>query len=78
MLPPRQPPVEPSHVYAIDALVVETDRPLEEVAEMYLRELARLRVGARIEDYLVLLTSRHVREALRRPDARRFLNPRRL
>jgi hypothetical protein len=42
---------------------------MEEVAEIYLRELAH-----RIEDYLVLLTSRHVREALRGSD-RRFLEP---
>jgi hypothetical protein len=50
---------------------------MEEVAEIYMRELARLREGARIQDYLVLLTSRHVRQALRRPSKgpspRRFL-----
>jgi hypothetical protein len=69
MSPSRQAAIEASHVYAIDALAAETGRPMEEVAEIYLRELAH-----RIEDYLVLLTSRHVREALRGSD-RRFLEP---
>jgi hypothetical protein len=64
---------ELSHVDAIDALVAETDRPLEEVAEVYMRELARLREGARVQDYLMLLTSRHVRQALRRSGRGRFL-----
>jgi Protein of unknown function (DUF3562) len=71
----RQSAVEPSHVDAIDALVVETDRPVEEVAEIYMRELTRLREGARIQDYLVLLTSRHVRQALRRSGRGRSLEP---
>jgi hypothetical protein len=66
MHPSRQSAIKPSHVYAIDALVAETHRPIGEVAEMYMRELLRLRVGARIEDYLVVLASRHAREALRR------------
>jgi hypothetical protein len=48
---------------------------MEEVAEIYMRELARLREGARIQDYLVLLTSRHVRQALRRSGRGRFLEP---
>ena len=72
MLPSRQSAIEPSHVDAIDALAAETHRSPEEVAEVYVRELARLRAGARIENYLVLLTSRHVREALRGLDRRRF------
>jgi len=48
---------------------------MEEVAEIYMRELARLREGARIQDYLVLLTSRHVRRALRGSGRGRFLEP---
>jgi hypothetical protein len=75
MLPSRQSAIEPSHVDAIDALAAETHRSPEEVAEVYVRELARLRAGARIENYLVLLTSRHVREALRGSDRRRFAKP---
>lgn len=62
----------PSHGYAIDALTAETGWPIQEVSEMFMRELARLRVGARVEDYLVLLASRHVRE-----DLRGSLDPRR-
>ena len=71
----RQSSVEPSHVDAIDALVAETDWPMEEVAEIYMRELARLREGARIQDYLVLLTIRHVRQALRRSGRGRLPRP---
>jgi hypothetical protein len=71
----RRSAIEPSHVDAIDALVAETDRPLEQVAEIYMRELARLREGARVQDYLILLTSRHVRRALRRSGRERFLEP---
>jgi Protein of unknown function (DUF3562) len=75
MSTPQQSVVGPLHVYAIDALVEETNRPVEEVAQLYMRELARLQVGARIQDYLVLLTSRRVRAALRRSGGPRFLNP---
>ena len=60
---------------AVHARAAETDRPAEEVAEIYTRELARLRVGARIDDYLVLLTSRYAQGALRRSDSRRLLEP---
>ena len=70
-----QPPaLAPLHVYAIDALVQKTGRPLEEVAELYLSELTRLQSGARIQDYLVLLTSRRVRDTLLGKQAG-FLNP---
>ena len=55
----------PSHAYAIDALVQETKRPLEEVARLYVNELTRLQTDARIQDFLVLLTSKRVREHLR-------------
>ena len=79
----RQSAVKQSHVDAIEDLVAETGRPLEEVAEIYMRELTRLREGARIQGYLVLLTSRHVRQALRPSGKGRFLetvafNPRHL
>ena len=67
--------LRPSHADAVDALVAETNQPAEEVASIYARELARLRVGARIDDYLVLLTSRYAREALRRSDSRRSPKP---
>jgi hypothetical protein len=67
--------VDPAHCDAIAALVAQTDRPPQEVAEIYMRVLARLREGARIQDYLVLLTSRHVREALRRSGSGGLLSP---
>ena len=71
----RRSATELSHADAIDALVAETERPLEEVAEIYMRELARLREGARVQDYLVLLTRRHVRHALRGSGRGPFLKP---
>ena len=67
------PSLAAAHSYAIDVLVQETKRPLEEVAGLYIRELTRLQAGARIQDYLVLLTSRRVRERLRGEKAPRIL-----
>jgi hypothetical protein len=72
---PQQPALAPLHVYAIDALVQETERPLAEVAKLYVSELTRLQTGARVQDYLVLLTSKRVRESLRRGKPPRFLEP---
>jgi hypothetical protein len=72
MSAPRRSAIVLSHADAIDALVAETNQPLEEVAEIYMHELARLREGARVQDYLMLLTSRHVRRALRRLGRGRF------
>jgi len=59
----QQPKLAPVHVYAIDALVQETRQPLGEVAQLYVTELNRLGSGARLQDYLVVLTSKHVRES---------------
>jgi hypothetical protein len=75
MSPPQQPALAPLHVYAIDALAQETKRPLAEVAHVYVDELTRLQTGARVQDYLVLLTSKRVRESLRRGKPPRFLEP---
>ena len=70
-----QPAIAPAHVSAIDALVEETKRPMEEVADLYVSELTRLQTGASVRDYLVLLTSRRVREALRRAGGPRLAEP---
>ena len=53
MSSPQQATLAPAHAYAIDALVQETKRPLEEVAQLYVTELNRLGSGARLQDYLV-------------------------
>ena len=65
------------HQDTIEALAGEMHLPTERVAEIYTTELARLRVGARIEDYLVVLTCRRVRDTLRQQTApaRPFLRP---
>jgi len=75
MPPSPLPALSPLHRYAIDALVQETQRPIEEVTQLYVDELTRLQAGARVEDYLVLLTSKHVRESLRRGKSPSFLEP---
>ena len=48
----QQPLLGPLHVYAIDVLVQETQRPLAEVAKLYVNELTQLQTGARVQDYL--------------------------
>jgi uncharacterized protein DUF3562 len=75
MSPPQQTALAPLHVYAIDALVQETKRPLAEVANLYVNELTRLQMGARVQDYLVLLTCKRVRDGLRRGEPPRFPEP---
>ena len=49
---------------AIALLAEETQRPLPIVKEVYDAEFARLKDGAKITDYLVLLASRRARDAL--------------
>jgi len=61
-----QPTLAPVHTYAIDALVEEMKWPREHVVQLYVHELTRLQSGASVKDYLALLASKRVREALRR------------
>lgn len=71
-------PFERQDLYAIGQLSQETRRPLEEVKKIYGDVLARLRSGARIHDFLILLTSKKVRGMLRNKensDVRLFLQP---
>ena len=53
-----------SNLSAIEALARESSLPVAEVREIYEGELARLRDGARITDFLVLFASRRTRSAL--------------
>ncbi|HTT38937.1 MAG TPA: DUF3562 domain-containing protein [Burkholderiales bacterium] len=58
------------HVYAIQALAKESNWPVPVVADMYLDQLSRLQRDATIQTYLTVLTTRKVRDALRRLPAR--------
>lgn len=49
---------------AIEELARESSLPVEEVKEVYENELARLRDGARITDFLILFASRRTRDTL--------------
>jgi len=52
---------------AIEELAQATNRPFAEVKEVYEAELARLKVDARIGDYLHLFASRRTLERLSDP-----------
>lgn len=61
------PPIElePEHLSAIQALADETHRPVDDVNRIYSEMFERLNANARIKDYLILFTSKSVRDALR-------------
>jgi uncharacterized protein DUF3562 len=54
-----------THERAIEALAREAHVPIEQVAQLYERELAVLTAGARITGFLSILTLRKVRDILR-------------
>ena len=58
------------HLAAIAALAQETRRPLDEVKEVYEVELARLRIEARITDYVPLFASRSTKARLAQSELR--------
>jgi hypothetical protein len=60
-----------AHRHAIENLAKELALPRELVADRYQQQLAVLTQGAVITDYLVLLTSRHVRSDLRESEQAR-------
>jgi len=57
--------LKPEHLYVIETLAEETNRPLEEVKKIYAETLVRLGSDARVRDYLIVLTSKKVRDVLR-------------
>jgi hypothetical protein len=57
--------LKPEHLYVIETLAEETNRPLEEVTQLYAETLVLLGSDARVKDYLIVLTSRKVRDLLR-------------
>jgi Protein of unknown function (DUF3562) len=56
---------EPEYLSVIQALADETHRPVDDVSRMFDETFERLNSDARIKDYLILLTSKTVRDALR-------------
>ena len=60
--PPRE---STTHERAIEALAQQSHVPVDQVAQLYERELTSLTVGARITGFLAILTTRKVREILR-------------
>lgn len=59
-----EPELESGHVKAIEALAKEINRPVEMVSDIFISELESLKSNARIQDYLIVLTSKKVREVL--------------
>jgi hypothetical protein len=55
-----------TNLAVIEALAEQTQRPMDEVRQVYEVELARLKRDARITDYVSLLASRHARARLTR------------
>ena len=54
-----------THERAIEALARQSHVPIDQITQLYERELAVLTVGARITGFLTILTIRKVREILR-------------
>jgi hypothetical protein len=54
-----------THERAIEDLARQSHVSIDQVAQLYERELAALKVGARITGFLIILTTRKVREILR-------------
>ena len=54
-----------THLRAIEFLAKKTDLSVDQITKIYQRELAELTVGARVKDFLPLLTIRKVRGTLR-------------
>jgi hypothetical protein len=61
------PDQEALHLKAMKSLAIETGHDFSLVRQIYEVELARLQAGAHIRDYVLLLSARRAREALRKP-----------
>jgi hypothetical protein len=60
---------EASQALAIESLAAELHVPIDEVRKAYQAQLARLRSGARIPDFLEVFAMRKTRAAFRRRPA---------
>ncbi len=58
--------LDPQDLYAIEQLAQKTRHPAEKVKRIYADVISRLRSGARIQGFLTLLTSKKVRDILRK------------
>lgn len=61
------PELEALHLKAMQSLAIETGHELAVVRQVYEMELARLQAAAHVSDFVLLLSSRRAREALRKP-----------
>ena len=64
------PELEALHLKAMQALATETGHEFDVVRQVYEAELARLQAAANVREFVVLLSSRRTREALRMPAKR--------
>ena len=58
--------LDPQDLSAIDQLARKTRQPTEKVKRIYAGVISRLRSGAQIQSFLTLLTSKKVRNILRK------------
>lgn len=58
--------LDPQDLNAIDQLARKTRQPTERVKRIYADVISRLRSGAQIQSFLTLLTSKKVRNILRK------------
>lgn len=58
--------LDPQDLSAIDQLARKTRQPTEKVKGIYAGVISRLRSGAQIQSFLTLLTSKKVRNILRK------------
>jgi hypothetical protein len=65
MAAPNHFKLESDHLQTIKALAEEIDCSVEEVNDIYVSTLTNLKSSARIQDYLHVLASKKVRDALR-------------
>jgi hypothetical protein len=65
MAAPNHFKLEPDHLQSIKALADEIDLPVEQVSQIYASTLENLKTSARIQDYLLVLASKKVRDELR-------------
>lgn len=65
MVTPNHFKLEPNHLQSIKALAEEIDLPMGEVSLIYTSTLESLKKSARIQNYLIVLTSKKVRDELR-------------
>jgi len=60
---------EARHQRAIEKLARKVDRPIARVKAVYEDEYARLRIGAKVTDFLGVFASRRARDVLLRTSA---------